>query len=80
VGFHLWHLARWADFFIEMVRGPGSQIWDREALARQWGLSESPWSLEREAPAVGEHTLEVSSVEAPQPALAPRRETSVVDR
>ncbi len=38
VAFHLWHLARWADFLQEVLHGPGSQLWDKEKVAASWGL------------------------------------------
>lgn len=41
IGFHLWHLARWADYLQELVNGPGSQIWDKEGLAERWGFNSS---------------------------------------
>jgi len=37
IGFHVWHLARWADYLQEMITGDG-QIWEAEELARRWGL------------------------------------------
>jgi len=39
IGFHVWHLARWADYLQEMVHGRGSQIWEREGLAARWELA-----------------------------------------
>ena len=33
IGFHIWHMARWADDLVETIKGPGSQIWERERLA-----------------------------------------------
>lgn len=42
IGFHIWHIARWADLLLEILKGPGSQIWDKEGLAeRWWGLAAS---------------------------------------
>lgn len=38
IAFHLWHLARWADYVYELLHGAGSQIWQRENLAGRWGL------------------------------------------
>ena len=38
VGFHVWHLARWADYLQEIINGRGSQLWEREGLAAQWDL------------------------------------------
>ena len=37
IGFHVWHLARWADYLQEMITGDG-QIWEAEELAARWGL------------------------------------------
>jgi hypothetical protein len=39
IGFHLWHLARWADYLQEEINGAGSQVWEQEGLAAQWGLA-----------------------------------------
>ena len=39
IGFHIWHMARWADDLVETIKGPGSQIWQREGLAAAWGLA-----------------------------------------
>lgn len=39
IGFHVWHLARWADYLQEMVHGRGSQVWEREGLAARWDLA-----------------------------------------
>lgn len=38
VGFHVWHLARWADYLQEVINGRGRQLWDLEALAARWNL------------------------------------------
>ena len=38
IGFHIWHMARWADDLFETIKGPGSQIWEREGVAEAWGL------------------------------------------
>lgn len=38
VGFHVWHLARWADYLQEIINGRGSQIWEKEGLAARWNL------------------------------------------
>lgn len=38
IGFHVWHLARWADYLQELFNGRGSQIWDTEGLADRWNL------------------------------------------
>ena len=39
IGFHLWHLARWADLVQEIIKGPGTQIWGKERLAGRWGFA-----------------------------------------
>src|SRR5574341_360328 len=39
VGFHVWHLARWADYLQEMIDGRGSQVWDKEGLGAKWALA-----------------------------------------
>ena len=38
VGFHVWHLARWADYLQEIINGRGSQLWEREQLAATWNM------------------------------------------
>ena len=38
IGFHVWHLARWADYLQEMINGRGSQLWEKEGLGAQWAL------------------------------------------
>jgi len=48
IGFHLWHIARWAD--IVQAHLPtmdttstsisGEEIWEREGLAAKWGLAD----------------------------------------
>jgi len=38
IGFHVWHLARWADYLQEIINGRGSQLWEVEGLAAQWNL------------------------------------------
>jgi len=38
VGFHVWHLARWADYLQEIINGRGSQLWEIEGLATQWNI------------------------------------------
>jgi hypothetical protein len=41
VGFHVWHLARWADYLQEMINGRGSQLWEQEGLAARWDMETS---------------------------------------
>ena len=41
IGFHLWHLARWADYLQEMITDTGAQIWEEEELAAQWGFGDA---------------------------------------
>src|SRR5512135_2342972 len=38
VGFHVWHLARWADYLQEIINGRGSQLWEKEAMAARWNM------------------------------------------
>jgi hypothetical protein len=38
IGFHVWHLARWADYLQEIINGRGTQVWERESLAARWNL------------------------------------------
>lgn len=39
IGFHVWHLARWADYLQEILNGRGTQIWDVEGLAQKWNMA-----------------------------------------
>ena len=39
VGFHVWHMARWADYLQELFNGKGSQIWEAEGLADRWNMA-----------------------------------------
>jgi len=41
IGFHVWHLARWADYMQEMITDTGAQIWEKEELAAKWGFSDA---------------------------------------
>ena len=38
IGFHIWHLARWADYLQEMINGQGSQLWEKEELGIRWNM------------------------------------------
>jgi len=38
VGFHVWHLARWADYLQELINGRGSQLWETDGLATRWNM------------------------------------------
>ena len=38
VGFHVWHLARWADYLQEIINGRGSQLWEKEEMAARWNM------------------------------------------
>jgi hypothetical protein len=38
VGFHVWHLARWADYLQEIINGRGSQLWEKEEMADRWNM------------------------------------------
>src|SRR5512139_3299804 len=38
VGFHVWHLARWADYLHEIIHGRGSQLWEKEEMAARWNM------------------------------------------
>jgi DinB superfamily len=37
IGFHLWHLARWADYDTELIDGR-TQVWHLRGLASEWGM------------------------------------------
>lgn len=39
IGFHVWHLARWADYLQELIHGRGTQIWEIENLATRWNMA-----------------------------------------
>lgn len=41
IGFHVWHLARWADYLQETITDAGVQIWEEEKLATQWGFGDA---------------------------------------
>jgi DinB superfamily len=66
IGFHLWHIARWADLFQArfpefasgLARlGPNEQIWELDELAGTWGLTaalgrhDTGWGLDDDASA-----------------------------
>jgi hypothetical protein len=38
ISFHVWHVARWMDYYRDVLTGPDVQIWDREGVAGQWGF------------------------------------------
>jgi uncharacterized damage-inducible protein DinB len=37
IGFHFWHLARWADYDAQLIDGR-AQVWHQRGLALQWGM------------------------------------------
>lgn len=39
IGFHVWHLARWADYLHELIHGRGSQLWEQEGIAARWDMA-----------------------------------------
>jgi uncharacterized damage-inducible protein DinB len=39
IAFHVWHMARWADYLQELITGARGQLWDEERLSEKWGLS-----------------------------------------
>ncbi|NJM41706.1 MAG: DinB family protein [Anaerolineae bacterium] len=39
IGFHVWHLARWADYIQELMNGRGSQLWEIDGLAARWNMA-----------------------------------------
>jgi|GEM_PF-452729 hypothetical protein len=39
IGFHVWHLGRWADLVQEVFNGPGTQVWIKDKIATLWGFS-----------------------------------------
>jgi hypothetical protein len=51
IAFHVWHVARWADYFQAAIPGmtpelgrrlgPAVQIWEAEDLAQCWGIDPS---------------------------------------
>jgi uncharacterized damage-inducible protein DinB len=45
IAFHVWHLARWADYLQELVNAPTTQIWEKEGLAMRWGLAKGHLGL-----------------------------------
>ena len=38
IGFHVWHVARWADYLQEIINGRGNQFWETEGMATQWDM------------------------------------------
>lgn len=50
IAFHLWHVARWADYMqaaipgmtpvLQQQFGTRAQLWEREALAHRWGFTQ----------------------------------------
>ena len=40
IAFHVWHLARWADYTQHRLRQDAGQIWEQEALGAKWELGE----------------------------------------
>jgi uncharacterized damage-inducible protein DinB len=41
IGFHVWHIARWADLMQEGLTDNGIQIWEAEELAVKWGFDDA---------------------------------------
>jgi hypothetical protein len=41
IAFHVWHVARWMDYYRDVLVGPDTQIWDSEGLAARWNLDPS---------------------------------------
>jgi uncharacterized damage-inducible protein DinB len=39
VAFHVWHMARWADYLQELITGAPGQLWETDRLSEKWGLS-----------------------------------------
>lgn len=39
IGFHVWHLGRWADLVQEIFNGSGTQVWIKNRIAALWGFS-----------------------------------------
>ncbi len=39
IGFHIWHMARYADSLQQLIASSGDQIWEKERLAEQWDLT-----------------------------------------
>jgi hypothetical protein len=38
IAFHVWHVARWADYLQAILAGTGIEIWEQEGLAARWGF------------------------------------------
>lgn len=38
IAFHVWHVARWADYLQAVLSGSGVEIWEQEGLAARWGF------------------------------------------
>ena len=75
IGFHLWHMARWADrvqatlptmsVALGARLGAGGEVWEINALARQWG-----WQNEQLG--YGQTGMELSDELAAELQLPPR--------
>jgi hypothetical protein len=63
IGFHVWHLARWADYAQAMIAGTGVQIWEVEGLAAQWGFANA--NLGFAETGLGMHDDVVASLQFP---------------
>lgn len=40
IGFHLWHMARWADHLQAFLNNASQQIWEAQGLAQRWGFTQ----------------------------------------
>jgi uncharacterized damage-inducible protein DinB len=38
--FHVWHMARWADYLQELITAADGQLWETNRLAEKWGMGD----------------------------------------
>jgi hypothetical protein len=67
IGFHVWHLARWADHDRAVVEGT-PQIWRARDLARAWGFPDSGLGDDDTGTGMGD-SVSADLVLPPKPAL-----------
>jgi hypothetical protein len=79
IGWHLWHIARWADrlqatfpnhaFEARRRWDPGRQIWVRERLAERWGLEPSALGILQTGAGMTHETAGLLPAQVPGEAL-----------
>jgi DinB superfamily len=59
IGFHLWHLARWADYDAQLIDGR-TQVWQQRGLALQWGMQPAGLGEAETGTEMGDEVSELS--------------------